>query len=90
MNRLPKQFSRRQFLFTAGATTVGALLVHGCTSNSQSANNSKQINAIHVSSGLTPETTKARVGFVGQTDAAPLIIAKVKVYLRNTEFPMSA
>ncbi len=78
MNRLPKQFSRRQFLFTAGATTVGALLVHGCTSNSQSANNSEQINAVHVSSGLTPETTKARVGFVGQTDAAPLIIAKVK------------
>jgi hypothetical protein len=61
MNRLSKQFSHKQFLFTPGATTVGASLVHGCTSNSQSANNSQQINAIYVSSGLTSETTKANL-----------------------------
>ncbi|MBW4576140.1 MAG: ABC transporter substrate-binding protein [Aphanothece sp. CMT-3BRIN-NPC111] len=71
--------SRRQFLFTAGATTIGALLLKGCTTpSSNSTNASPKLNTFNVNPGLRPETTSARIGFVGQTDAAPLVIAKVK------------
>jgi len=63
---------------TAGATTVGAFLFNGCTNDRKSVNSSQQINAFNVNPGSGVETTKARIGFVGQTDAAPLVIAQVK------------
>lgn len=56
--------SRRDFILAAGATTLGLLWPAGYAS----------------AQADTPEITKAKIGFVGQTDAAPIIIAKEKGY----------
>ncbi len=68
-------YSRRTFLTTAGLTAMGTLALHGCQSNSDTPNSSPVPSPI---SGL--ETTTVRLGFIPLTDAAPLIIAKVKGY----------
>ena len=78
MLKKPTKLSRRQFLFTAGATTVGAVLLKGCTTVPNSSDSVQKINAVQVNPGSSPETTTARIGFVGQTDAAALVIAQVK------------
>jgi nitrate/nitrite transport system substrate-binding protein len=78
-------FSRRQFLMTAGATGLGALLFHGCTSADQSNQNKNLMSANIGGSGV--ETTTARIGFLGQTDAAPLIIAQVKGLFKKYGVP---
>lgn len=75
MSNFSTKFSRRNFLVTAGAGTLGALFIHGCTTP-QASNKQSNINSKGGNSGL--ETTTAKIGFVGQTDAAPLVIAKVK------------
>ncbi len=77
------KFSRRKFIWTAGATAAGTLLVHGCTANSNSGSNQAQSSssptpAVNVAAGDTPEVTTAKLGFIALTDAAPLIIAKEK------------
>lgn len=64
-------------MITAGATTAGSLLVHGCSSSSS---NTSTPTASNVSSGDAPEVTTAKLGFIALTDAAPLIIAKEKGY----------
>ncbi|HEY9706535.1 MAG TPA: twin-arginine translocation signal domain-containing protein, partial [Allocoleopsis sp.] len=72
MSNFSTKFSRRNFLVTAGAGTLGALFIHGCTTP-QSSN--KQSNIISTGGNSGVETTTARIGFIGQTDAAPLVIA---------------
>jgi len=79
------RFTRRQFIFTAGAATAGSLIIHGCTSgSSNTAENGGGTSAgsatpaANVSSADAPEVTKAKLGFIALTDAAPLIIAKEK------------
>jgi nitrate/nitrite transport system substrate-binding protein len=77
MKQPVKLTSRRKFILTAGATAVGGLLLKGCTS-SNSGSQLTPIKAANVNGGSGVETTKARIGFIGQTDAAPLVVAKVK------------
>ncbi|MGE5656125.1 MAG: ABC transporter substrate-binding protein [Actinomycetota bacterium] len=74
------KFSRRQFLFTAGATAAGTLLVHGCTSGSNPATNASPsaVPAVNINPADAPEVTTAKLGFIALTDSAPLIIAKEK------------
>ncbi len=75
MEHIVNQLSRRKFILTAGATAIVGLGLKGCTTNSGQLT---PIKAANVNGGGGIETTKARIGFIGQTDAAPLVIAKVK------------
>jgi nitrate/nitrite transport system substrate-binding protein len=75
MEHIVNQISRRKFILTAGATAMVGLGLKGCTSNPDRLTS---IKAANVNGGGGIETTKARIGFIGQTDAAPLVIAKVK------------
>jgi nitrate/nitrite transport system substrate-binding protein len=75
MEHLISQISRRKFILTAGATAMVGLGLKGCSTAS---NPSSTIKVANVNAGGGNEITKARIGFVGQTDAAPLVIAKVK------------
>lgn len=74
--------SRRRFLLTAGATTVGTFLIHGCTSgstnNASTTNASTTAPAVNINPADAPEVTGAKLGFIALTDSAPLIIAKEK------------
>lgn len=72
--------SRRKFLITAGATAAGTMMIHGCTSGSNTATteSSPAASAVNVSAADAPEVTAAKLGFIALTDAAPLIIAKEK------------
>ncbi len=81
------QYSRRKFLVTAGATTLGTFLMHSCSSNSASNTSAPDTAAspatdaspaVNVAATDTPEVTTAKLGFIALTDAAPLIIAKEK------------
>ncbi|HEY9691426.1 MAG TPA: CmpA/NrtA family ABC transporter substrate-binding protein [Oculatellaceae cyanobacterium] len=72
------QFSRRKFLFTAGAATAGTILIHGCSTGP--VDTSKKTATAVAQSANAPkvETTAAKLGFIALTDSAPLIIAKEK------------
>lgn len=75
------QLSRRKFIITAGVSAAGAVLVHGCSSGSNSSatsTTSEASPAVNVSAADAPEVTTARLGFIALTDSAPLIIAKEK------------
>lgn len=67
-------YSRRSFLTTAGLTAIGTIALHGC--QSQETNQPPSTSTASPVSGL--ETTTIKLGFIPLTDAAPLIIAKVK------------
>lgn len=58
------QFTRRKFMVSAGATALGTV----------------GANAAFGQAKVTPETTKAKLGFIALTDSAPLIIAIEKGY----------
>lgn len=62
MESFASKISRRKFLYTVGATALGTTILHGCANSSNSYQGSDKI----------------RIGFLGQTDAAALIIAEVK------------
>jgi nitrate/nitrite transport system substrate-binding protein len=77
------QFTRRKFIFTAGAAAAGSVLVNACsttTSTTESSSSSSASSAasspIAAAGGV--ETTKARLGFIALTDSSPLIIALEK------------
>jgi nitrate/nitrite transport system substrate-binding protein len=77
--------SRRKFIITAGITAASTLIAHGCSSSGKNADSSGGTTpsaspASNVTSANAPkvETTKAKLGFIPLTDAAPLIIAKEK------------
>jgi nitrate/nitrite transport system substrate-binding protein len=72
--------SRRKFLITAGATAAGTMMIHGCSSGSNTATteSSPAASAVNVSAADAPEVTNASLGFIALTDSAPLIIAQEK------------
>jgi nitrate/nitrite transport system substrate-binding protein len=77
--------SRRKFIFTTGAAAAVSIFAHACTSNnSQSTSTGEQTPSANPATNVTStnapkvETTKAKLGFIPLTDAAPLIIAKEK------------
>jgi nitrate/nitrite transport system substrate-binding protein len=79
-------YSRRKFLTTAGLSTLATLAINGCTSGggdsaqTPAASSGKKDDKAPTtgSPAIVPETTKAKLGFIPLTDAAPLIIAKEK------------
>ena len=79
------KLSRRKFLFTAGATAAGTLIIHGCASNSNPpttsttpTTTSSPAPAVNVNPADAPEIATATLGFIALTDSAPLIIALEK------------
>ncbi|MFM2314285.1 MAG: hypothetical protein RLZZ04_3561 [Cyanobacteriota bacterium] len=80
------KLSRRKFIFSAGVTAAGTLLVHGCTSSNEAAKEGADSTApeataqpvANLSPEETPEVTTAKLGFIALTDAAPLVIAQEK------------
>ncbi|MBE9235357.1 ABC transporter substrate-binding protein [Anabaena aphanizomenioides LEGE 00250] len=78
--------SRRKFIITSSLAAATSIIAHGCSSNnSQSAttdsaasSTAQLANNSTVSNAAKVETTKAKLGFIALTDAAPLIIAKEK------------
>jgi nitrate/nitrite transport system substrate-binding protein len=73
--------SRRNFLFTAGATTAATLIINGCTQSNTSGTSTSTGSSpapSPVAAADTPEVTTAKLGFIALTDSAPLIIAKEK------------
>lgn len=76
------RLSRRKFLLTAGATAAGTVILHGCSSNNNTAQSPAPSPAATTSpataTGDAPEVTTAKLGFIALTDSAPLIIAKEK------------
>ena len=69
--------SRRKFIVTAGVSTVGAIALNAC---GDSPTTTTPTPAVTTGTADTPETTKAKFGFIALTDSSPLIIAKVKGY----------
>jgi nitrate/nitrite transport system substrate-binding protein len=78
MNR----FSRRKFIFTAGAATAGTLILHGCntgpTADKAGSSDAGAKPAADIDPADAPEVTTAKLGFIALTDSAPLIVAKEK------------
>ncbi|WP_390883090.1 ABC transporter substrate-binding protein [Kovacikia minuta] len=75
--------TRRKFIFTAGATAAGTLLVNGCSSKTKTGGSSASsspsaVPAANVNAADAPEVTTATLGFIALTDSSPLIIAKEK------------
>ncbi|MFM6007464.1 MAG: CmpA/NrtA family ABC transporter substrate-binding protein, partial [Sphaerospermopsis kisseleviana] len=73
-------------MITSSLAAATSIIAHGCSSNnSQSAttdsaasSTAQLANNSTVSNAAKVETTKAKLGFIALTDAAPLIIAKEK------------
>ncbi|MGL5034454.1 MAG: CmpA/NrtA family ABC transporter substrate-binding protein, partial [Microcystaceae cyanobacterium] len=74
------RLSRRNFMLTAGATALGTLVLHGCTTGNAPTTTASPTTEGNASpaAGEAPEVTTAKLGFIALTDAAPLIIAKEK------------
>jgi bicarbonate transport system substrate-binding protein len=71
-------YSRRKFLWTAGAT-AGAVMLKGCAINPPSpADLSPKAQALSLSPAQIPETTTLKLGYIAIVESAPLIIAKEK------------
>ena len=86
------KLSRRKFIGTAGITALGAIAIHGCSSEtpttsapSSPAASPQSGTTPAATSGTadTPEVTTAKLGFIALTDASPLIIAKEKGYFEK-------
>ncbi|HLP87584.1 MAG TPA: CmpA/NrtA family ABC transporter substrate-binding protein [Nostocaceae cyanobacterium] len=77
------EFSRRKFIFTAGAS-AGAVFLKGCLGNppedvAGGGNTSQTAQPVaNLSDAEKPETTKVRLGYIPIVEAASLIIAKEK------------
>jgi nitrate/nitrite transport system substrate-binding protein len=76
------KFTRRQFIYTAGATAAITALANGCSSEQ---NTTATTNPTPIAD--TPEVTTAKLGFIALTDAAPLIIAKEKGFFAKYGMP---
>ncbi|MBW4680478.1 MAG: ABC transporter substrate-binding protein [Microcoleus vaginatus WJT46-NPBG5] len=80
MSNFSAQYSRRKFLITAGASAVGSVFLKGCLGNPPESisevTRTQKVEALTLPAEQIPETKSANIGFIGQTDAAPLIIAQ--------------
>ncbi len=81
------EISRRKFMMTAIASTMGSVLLKGCLGNPPEPGNQGNSNSpsaaipqASIPPEQMPEVKTVKIGFIGQTDAAPLIIAKEKGY----------
>ncbi|HBB30758.1 MAG TPA: bicarbonate-binding protein, partial [Cyanobacteria bacterium UBA9273] len=76
------KYSRRKFLWTAGASAASCILLKGCLGNPPSSTNaateSTQAQPINLTPEQQPETAQAKLGYIAIVESAPLIIAKEK------------
>ncbi len=79
--------SRRKFLSTAGATTLGAVVLNSCSSGTTSTTSPQTSPNANVAPADTPEVKTAKLGFIALTDAVPLIIAKEKGFFAKYGMP---
>jgi len=70
--------SRRKFIASASITAVGAIALNSCGDSTPTTTATPSTPAVSTGTADTPETTKAKFGFIALTDSSPLIIAKVK------------
>lgn len=79
MTRFSSEFSRRQFLLTAGGSAIASVFLKGCVGNPPAAADlSPKAVALDLSPDQKPETTTAKLGYIPIVEAAPLIIAQEK------------
>jgi bicarbonate transport system substrate-binding protein len=77
-------YSRRKFLFTAGASAASSILLKGCVGNPPSATTNttnaatQQTPAANIDPSQAPETTRITLGYLPIAESAPLIIAQTK------------
>ncbi|NJM64538.1 MAG: ABC transporter substrate-binding protein [Acaryochloris sp. RU_4_1] len=84
MSHSSLNLTRRRFLFTAGASAAGAMLLKGCSLNPPSPTDlSPKAEALPLSPATTPEITAAKLGFIAIVESAPLIIAKEKGFFER-------
>ena len=76
------RFTRRKFVFTAGASAAGTLLLGGCLGNppSKTADTAAEgaPAATPTAAGEKPETPNVKLGYIPIVEAAGLIIAQEK------------
>jgi bicarbonate transport system substrate-binding protein len=82
------QFSRRRFLYTAGATGLGAISLKGCVGNPPSDNAAAPsspgaVPAVNSGTAETPEVTTASLGYIAIFEAVPFVIADAKNMFKN-------
>lgn len=85
IDRLPgdfmNRFSRRKFLYTAGASAAGALLLNACLGNPPEPGGeaaTEQVKPVELSPEMTPEITKVVLGYIPILESTALIIAQEK------------
>ncbi len=81
------RLSRRKFIFNAGATTVGALVLNSCSQSTPTTSSASPAPKANVTAADAPEVTTAKLGFIALTDAVPLIIAKEKGHFAKYGMP---
>ena len=79
------QFSRRRFLYTAGATGLGAIALKGCVGNppgkeAAAPASPGAVPAVNSGGGDAPEVTTARLGYLPIFEAAPFVVAVEKKF----------
>lgn len=85
MTRFSSEFSRRQFLLTAGASAIASVFLKGCVGNPPAAADlSPKAVALDLSPDQKPEITTVKLGYIPIVEAAPLIIAQEKGFLPAT------
>lgn len=77
------RMSRRNFLYTAGASAASSILLKGCVGNPPSATNNTVANvtssvAAPVAANDAPETTTVKLGYIPIVESAAMIIAQEK------------
>lgn len=91
MTQFPSQFSRRRFLFTAGASTAATILLKGCMGNppdtTTGGQSSPAASPVTLAAGTEPEVTTAKLGYIPIVESAPLIIAKEKGFFAKYGMP---
>jgi nitrate/nitrite transport system substrate-binding protein len=75
--------SRRKFIVTAGATAASTLIIHGCTSGSDTSSTGGTSPSPAAAGADTPEVDAITLGFIALTDCAPLVIAKEKGFFEK-------
>jgi len=77
------RLTRRKFLFTAGASATGAVLLKGCVGNppgmTPTGTTATPVTpAANVNPADAPETPNIKLGYIPIVEAAPLIVAQAK------------
>jgi bicarbonate transport system substrate-binding protein len=75
-------YSRRKFLFTAGASAASSIFLKGCLGNPPSATvnsaTAQQTPVAAIDPAQAPETTRITLGYVPIVESAPIVIAQEK------------